>query len=560
MRKFAIAGALLLAIAGAATYGVFIEPTREMKARLNEAIAALPPGYIAEYGDAHYSVLTGVATVTAIRIHVPNAIGGDYEIAEISAEHPNLGFADAWKQAAANPAAWAEDSALPVADRIVVKDVSLRSSLVNGTLADATMDKPRVYPWALLHPGLPALDTVASIYRDATRLQEEAAKLRAKQTQASLAQDDDAQQVGGDDPGKALEQGKALQLQALQKLTPLLRLEAAVLLGVGLDNADLTGVAYRIDHPALEGQQAGEWRFAVQRIHESGLDRGNVEEISADDIREDFAPLATFSARRLSEQKIMLRGLARKLMGDEPLSAALLDGTSIGRLEALDIHLLPSGSKGKGADIHGVSLSDIAFDHGLPVSFAFQIDAAKIPHDALQDATSQQLFNKLSLYSATLDFGFAYKWDTGRSIAKIQKVMLRVHELGALALSAEITGFTPGKPAAESAPALAAAEIRYDDATQVNRLVGGETHALPQSLKIRQGYAEQFIGTVGLDQNDPKMAPSVQAIMAFAKKPQSLTMTAAPVSPVSFADLQAAVAGGPASLFKALAVSITANQ
>src|SRR6185437_8762105 len=98
----------------------------------------------------------------------------------------NLGFPDAWARAVADPNSFAQDKALPVADSVAMKGVSVRSSAINLNEASTRITKLRLYPWALLHDGMPTWRELQASVAAGTESPEHADPLPVLRAEASM--------------------------------------------------------------------------------------------------------------------------------------------------------------------------------------------------------------------------------------------------------------------------------------------------------------------------------------------------------------------------------------
>jgi hypothetical protein len=294
----AVSGALVLA-AGGAYYGLEVYPQQRFRAGIDQTVATLPAGTTATYKDAHYTVLSRHAVVTGLTVRGvtpgPSAQPFEVTIESIETTNPNLNFGGAWTNAAAHPAALAPDFAIPFADSIVVKGVTIHFAPENITEESFRTNKLRVYPWALLHDGMPAW----------------------KEIQASAT--------------------PKTQPPTLTDLQPFLRAAAAAMLGIAYDDYDAGPMKIVETHPGRELD------FTVNRMTASGFDRGVINGATDEGMTFSDSTAATISVHRVAVGTADLRApMLRLLNGDAP-SAALLDGIGIGRIEYAGITIQPLG-------------------------------------------------------------------------------------------------------------------------------------------------------------------------------------------------------------------------
>ena len=87
----------------------------QFRAGLDQWIKTLPPGYAMTYKTAEYNVATDIATIGGVGLKGTGAQVFEATIDQIEVSKLSTDFVAGWTQAAANPAALAQDKALPVA-------------------------------------------------------------------------------------------------------------------------------------------------------------------------------------------------------------------------------------------------------------------------------------------------------------------------------------------------------------------------------------------------------------------------------------------------------------
>src|ERR1051326_7318417 len=119
---------VLLVVAVAAGAGGYYGWTRlhedsgeQFRIGLDQWIKTLPPGYAMTYKTAEYNVATDTATVGGVGLKGTGAQPFEAAIDQIEVSKPSTDFVAGWTQAAATPAALAQDKALPVAGSITIK-------------------------------------------------------------------------------------------------------------------------------------------------------------------------------------------------------------------------------------------------------------------------------------------------------------------------------------------------------------------------------------------------------------------------------------------------------
>jgi len=562
MRKIAIAAGAVVLLAGGAYYGLFMLPDNQFRAGLDQALAELPQGYSGHYGSAHYSLLSHVATVTDLSIKGPGPAALNETIAKIVIDRPALDFADSWARAEADPAALKPDQALPVADRIAVDGITMNGGGTTGRLASASLAKARVYPWALLRPGMPALKDVGQVLAASMAAQQ---KIAAQQKQMleqaqkpQTAEDGDTAQTAPD-IGPSPVDIAALQKQSLDALLPVLRLEAALFLAMGYDSFDGAGLDATVTVPEGTGTPFGNIHVAMAKFHAGALDRAVGGANTVESLSEDLGPAGKISVDRAAIGDMKMRDTAMRLLNGDPLSMAMLDGASFGAIEFNGIGVtIPAGGT---ARLDKIALSGMAFDHSFLKSFGFTISGFK-QNVADLDPAARESLRKFHLKTITANLGLDYRWDADKKTASLHDVAFSVAELGSVQFNADLVNVDPAAGLA-GMPGLARATLRYQDATLINRLLRADAdeRVKPQEMRqLREAYAANLLATLGPLASDPKLADSVKAITDFAKMPRNLTIALTPPAPVPLITLKEVAAQGPQALIDTLGLSITANQ
>jgi hypothetical protein len=510
-----IAGAaVLIGAAGAGYYGLAVYPQQQFRTGLDQTLRNLPSGMAVLYKDAHYSVFSRKATITGVTLHGDlsgdTTLPFDVTIDSIETSNPNLDFASAWSKAAANPASFAPETAIRIADSVVVQGVTIHSAVINVTEQTTKIDNPRVYPWALLHEGLPSWNEV-----------------RVSLTPAASPPD-------------------------LAALRPLLRLEAAVILGIGYDGYRSGGAKVTETLPGINIS------YEVQQMTASGFDRGVLNGGAAEGIKGDGDKIGAFSVDRLSIGASDFRAPMVRLVNGEALSLGLLDGIKVGRIEYSGITAQPPGQ----ALMHlgTVSAGPFAFAQGLPVSGEMAWNGLSLARSQMPDAKSRDMFEKLDVETMTISFNMVYNWDAVQQHVSVRDTTLKVNELGTIALAAELTNLGP-EIASLNQASLAHARLRFDDASLVDRLLRIGAAQTGVDLPAYRAQIEAMVRQISSDPNmaSPMLTAAGQAISDFIEQPHTLTIELAPPAPVPLMEIQRA-AESPATLVTRLGFKVSANQ
>src|SRR6476646_8080399 len=113
-----IAAAAVL-VAAASSYAVFILPEQRLRSVLDEQIQLLPAGVTVHYDSAHYSLMSGHATIAGVVVHAANEHPLDLAIDTIELENPALDAAASWSRAAVAPSTIQPGTVLRLADSVV---------------------------------------------------------------------------------------------------------------------------------------------------------------------------------------------------------------------------------------------------------------------------------------------------------------------------------------------------------------------------------------------------------------------------------------------------------
>jgi hypothetical protein len=544
MRKivFAVLAAILV---GGAYYGVFVIPNQRFRTALDEAIGKLPSGYSVRYAGAHYALLTHTAEIIELSVKKAGDVAATATIAKMAVKQPALDLQDRWNEAAANPDAFKPDQALPVAERITIQGLKIQTPLGSGSVANSAIDTPRIYPWALLHSEVPALKDMPALFSSMIAQQ--------KASQDALKQ----QQEDGDNLTPSDIQ--AMQKQQLAAMLPLLRVEASILLGLGFDGFAGHDFDMVIPQPAMGAIPAGNLHAAIHEVKGGAFDRGLWGDNTITGLSEDLGQTFKISIASETVAGLGYREPLMRLLNGDPLSLAMLDGTTLGRAEISG--LTAAALTGGPIAIQSATISNVLFDHGFLKSGAFAMTGLKQTVGDIPEPRSKAALQQLGLTTITMSMTAGFSWDADKKTASLHDVGLKIDELGALSANGELGNIHTGAPADSDAISLIHATIRYDDSSLINRLLGaGGKRSEKQIRKIRQQFATGLLQNfVGL-QPDPKLAPSAQAVSDFATDPHSLTITLAPPMPVPLPDLRTIAVTGFPNLINVLGLSVSANQ
>jgi hypothetical protein len=537
MRKvaFGIVGAIIAA--GALYYGLAIYPQQRFQAALDQALRQIPAEYVTSYKTARYSWFDNRATLTGVAVQSKGPQSFDVAIDEVVLNKPSLDLVAAWSKAAANPAALTPDQALQVVDAVDVrglaahgqfavttKDGAAGVETVTVTAESTHVDGVRIYPWALLHAGIPSFG----------------------EAEAALA-------AAGPTP-------------KLDAFLPMLHFEASLLLGFGYDGHTLNNLQETVKLEPVGSNPGMDLSYGFRRVSGGAFDRGIMKDGSLEGMTATYmmalpAQQGGTIAGTGTVDRVTMAGLdARKplgqvLAGEEP-AASMLDGLTLGRIEYDGMSILPAGATAPIA-LGSFALSDIAFSQGMPVSGRFAWDGLHLARAQISNPQFSFLMNKLGLDTLTVSIGASYKWDLDQKRIAIRDTTLKIDELGALDLQTDLSDIAAGDAWA-SQIRLAHALLHYHDATLTER-----AFRLAAAGADPAAFRQQTIATIeqqraNLGDNPERIAMS-KAIVAFLTAPGSLTIELSPPSPVPFTTLRTAGTLPPPQLLSLIGLSVTSS-
>jgi hypothetical protein len=542
MRRILVAAVAGIVVAGGAYYGLFVVPSQQFRAGLDQTIANLPPGYSAHYGSARFSLLSHTAIVTDLALQTPGAVAAT--VAKLEVVRPDLDLVDQWNKAQANPALFKPDQPLAVADRVSITGVKLAGGQAAGTIESFSIEKARLYPWALVHPGVPPFVDAVKAFSDTLRMQRE---FTAEQQKLAA--------TGSVQSPEIVQQRALAQFNALM---PILRLEASLVLGFGVDSIESGNIDVTVSGSALGDPASSNLRLAIRHLHDGALDRGVGGAYTSDGLVEELGSGMKVSVEHSETGKIMARDALTRVLNGDPWSLAMLNGTSLEGLKFTGM----SGSMPQGGtfQIDSMTIPHMAFDRGFFTSLGFSMSGMKQHVADLPQPDARAAYGAIGLDTLTLSFGLSMQWDPDKKTVALRDTVLTIDELGSLHLTADLADIDPATQKTPY-PGLIGATLRYDDASLIDRLVNAKGKRTPeQAAQMRKQFAAGVLMNMNQFASDQRIAAAAKAISAFAETPHSLTITLAPQTPVPVASIQALGAQGPIAVFQTLGVMVAANQ
>jgi hypothetical protein len=504
----------LVVLVGIAAAALFLYPSMRFRSVLDSALHQLPAGYTASYETASYSLFTGQAMIGGVKVKAPDA--GQFEVAldAIELDHPTLDLPARW-----DAASTAAGEAAPVARNIAIKKARVRLGPEDISVDSYDIAGFRLYPQPLIQSKLPS-----------------AAELRQAFEAART-------------PGR------------IADLEPLLRFEAALLLAVGYDSYRIEQIHISLDLPASPSAPAIQAAYAIRSMSSEGTERGTLQGGAGEGFVVEVSPFGTAKIDRVSIGKSDLRGPLEKVLAGAALEPALLDELHIGVLEYSGISFQPSG--GRPIPLGTFKLSKIEFRQGMPSALAFSLDGVKLSREQATAPPATTFFEALGIDAATVSFGLAYDWDTGAGRASLHDTALKVAELGALDIAADLVDAVPPSnltDGAASAVRLSHARLHYVDASLTERLlrIGADKNGV-DAATFRQNLVTQAEQQAVAPDASPAMAAALRAVAAFLRAPHSLFVELAPPRPVAVASLGTLGSVPPPQLFTFLGIAVSAS-
>ncbi|MGH7077031.1 MAG: hypothetical protein ACREFU_02920 [Acetobacteraceae bacterium] len=514
---FVVGGVAIIVVAVALYAGLVIYPASRFRTALGQVQQFLPAGTSLSYQAADYSLFSDRASITGVSLRNSGPLAAALTIDKIALERPSLKLGNEWQRAKSNPKALAQDAAIPIAAAITFSGITIRTDKVTEKIGSAQIDQPRLYPRALLHPGVPTWTEALAVLKT-------------------------------EPPPKSL-----------SAFMPLLRFEAALALGVGYSGAAATDINATAEVPAAAGMPAHAVTYSIAKTDGPANDRGVFGAGSAEYVVLQLGPPAgTMTIDRMAVSGLNARQPLEKILAHPRLTPAVLDGLAFGRIKMAGMALKPP--KGPAIALGTFALSRIAVSDGIPVSAQLAWNGLRLTRAEMPDAKARLAFEQLGLDSMTISLDAAYNWELPASRLAIQDIRLNVAELGSLSLSASLIGVAPSRDAFDRA-SLAHAVLRYRDGSLIARSLKAAAvamHADPaqfrhQLIAMVQGRMSEF-------GDSPAIAHAAKAIITFLDAPQSLTIELAPPAPVPLTTLRNSSTMAPPELASLLGLQVTANQ
>lgn len=229
---------------------------------------------------------------------------------------------------------------------------------------------------------------------------------------------------------------------------------------------------------------------------------------------------------------------------------------------------------GKIAAIDKITSSIDSMDGDQPTSGRFAVTGIEIDVKEIQ-ADEAKTLQELGYETLSMNVSGSGKWDPDAATVNIPDLVIDGENAAALSLSVSLGGVTrevfdklnSAGGNSDEAMALmqnisvANVKIRLDDASLTGRILDQEAKkAGIETPQFVAGLTGSLPLMLGMLQNKDLEAQVATAITTYLNAPGSLEITAAPDSPVPFAQVMGAAMMAPQMVPQLLAVSIKANQ
>lgn len=517
-KRWFVAGGVAIVVVAVGLYaGLVIYPASRFRTVLSQAQQFLPAEISLSYKAADYSLFSDRATLSDVTFRSSGPLAAEVLIDKVALDRPSLKLGNEWQRAESNPKAVTSEAAIPIAAGVNLTGITIKTEHVSEKIGAAQIDGPRLYPWALLHAGVPSWTQALSVL-----------KTEARPT-------------------------------SLAAITPLLRFEAGMVLGLGYSGATATDITATVEVPATAEAAARTVTYSIAKTDGPANDRGVFGAGSAEHVVMQLGPPAgTFTIDRIAVTGVNARQPLERILTHTHVTPAILDGLAIDGIEVAGMAIKPP--EADAAALGTFALSRIAVSDGLPVSARLTWNGLRLTRTEIPDARARLAFEQLGLDRMTISLDAAYHWELPASRLAVQDVRLNVAELGSLSLSASLVGVMPSLETLDQAR-LTHAVVSYQDASLVARSLkaaAANMHADPGHF--RRELITMVDGRISEFSDSPALAQAAKAMIAFLDAPHSLTIELSPPTPVGLATLMKSSTMPPPELASLLGLKVTANR
>jgi hypothetical protein len=226
-------------------------------------------------------------------------------------------------------------------------------------------------------------------------------------------------------------------------------------------------------------------------------------------------------------------------------------------------------------------------DKGNPLKFAAAADHFTANLSAVKDPESRAVIQALGYGTIDGSIGMAGSWSPGNGRVDIDKYEIKVNNAGTLAVSLDMSGYTrdfiksvrrireemtahPKKNNSAQGLVLlgllqqlsfTGAKISFTDASLTGKVIDYLAAKQHMSREDIINQAKAVLPFALAKMNNPEFSAKVtKAVSEFLDDPKTLTVTAAPPSPLPLAILMAGAMAAPKQIPDQLGITVTANR
>lgn len=317
----------------------------------------------------------------------------------------------------------------------------------------------------------------------------------------------------------------------------------------------------------LDITAAGIERFHLGDFHINDMSSDGIGEIGINDLDAAATDKSSLGAQRLAVGDIrfpdisyLSNALRAAEAGADIDPQALMP--TLGFAEAIDVDVIQTGTRLGAVDRARLDLG--AYVGPVPTKVTTDIRGLDLDLSQVSDRRARDMLKQLGYERLVADYGFALTWREADESLKLDGFRLAIKDLATLTMDATLVGLTRQAIEAPEQLEAALAALRFsqgklaiEDKSIVERAVGMQAKKMNvEPDKFRQqiaGALPLFLMALKNPGFQAKLAPALQA---FIKAPGTMTITAAPATPVPVMELIDTAEKSPQKLPDLLQVEI----
>ncbi len=450
----------------------------------------LPVGSSYTYKTATYDRAASRAVLTDVEVHGAGSSRFAAKIALIEIDGLSTTIDEDFAAALANPKLKPE-TWVPLADVVIVKGLSLDTDQDSVKVETVRATQIRQYPWAM---------------RNVTQ---------------AAAQQDISQVMHATMP------------KQLSDFLPVVKSEAGLLLRGGIGSLTMENMEFSQRIGGARGTAVEVTKASLFQMDDS--ESGTLGSMVMKDLSIKKGAEEETSIDRLTITGLDVRNAAMRALTATSLDPSLLDGARLAKLEYIGMRTRQPDTPAVTAD--SIAISNVAFDHGMPVSADIACAGLRLRTADYPDAETRENYHNLGVETLTMSLSGGYRWDAGARTASLKDVSLKIDELGSLTVSADFSGVGRLTDLARTA-ALTHGTAQYTDGSLVGRmmaLIAKSANITPAVLRQRMpAIVQQRSAALG---TKPPVVAMDKTLVAFFNDPHRLTLEVAPAQPLTLAAL-----------------------